>query len=99
MNERSDPVDGVESGTGTWRVSPGNDGPSVVVPSLVGDALGRDPVDLPPLHEAIDADVLDGFVRDDGPDGARARLQFTYVGCEVTVYDDGEIALATPSRG
>lgn len=67
---------------------------STAVVGVVGTILGRDAVDLAPLHNVLDTDALNSFVRPDiASDGPpRARIEFQYEGCEVTVYEDGEIA-------
>lgn len=55
-----------------------------------------EPVDLtPPLHEAIDPDCLETLFVDPVSGGKREGIHvtFTYCGYEITVEDDGEIAI------
>jgi hypothetical protein len=67
---------------------------STTVVGLVGTILDRDVQELPPLHDVLDTDALNAFVRPDRASDPtdRARVEFSYVGCEITVYEDGEIA-------
>lgn len=52
-------------------------------------ALRRcDPVDLPPLYEAVDPDLLDGLW-EHGEDGRTTWLTFAYAGCLVTLTGRG----------
>jgi hypothetical protein len=59
----------------------------------VATATGRDPLELPILHEIVDPDALDAFV-DGTSDGT---VSFTYAGRAVTIASDGEITLEEPS--
>lgn len=59
----------------------------------VAARTGRDPLDLPVLHDILDPDALDTLV-EGMVDG---QVSFTYAGHEVTVTSDGEIALEEPS--
>lgn len=66
--------------------------------SAVADVRGRSPLELPPLYSVIDPDALDRLF-DSG--GARSqntldRVVFTFDGCEVVVYSDGEVNVTAP---
>ena len=74
------------------------DCPADVVPServvaAVSDATGRDPLDLEPLHEVVDPDALNRFVRppSEGRPPVPGWLVFRWADCEVTLYGDGRI--------
>lgn len=71
---------------------PGNDrySPSERVVRVVADDADVDPLELPPLHYAIDADALDAAVDrlDDG------SLSFRYAGRCVTVNGDGSVEIS-----
>lgn len=77
----------------TWT-DPG-DSTAVTVAELVGTALDRDPVDLPPINDYVDADALDevfgGAGRLDGT--SRGMVEFEYADCRVRVYSDGEVVV------
>lgn len=53
--------------------------PSVAVVEAVAEATDVDPVNLPPLHDAIDTDALDTLFIDHA-DGV---LAFEYADCEI----------------
>ena len=55
----------------------------------VAAAIDRDPLELPPLYDCVDADALDSLV-EEMTDGA---VTFTYVGHDVTVRSTGEVLL------
>lgn len=61
---------------------------SVRVVQEVADVTGTDPLELPPLYEAIDSEALEEICRSDAPS---LRVQFSYAGCEVTVRDTDDI--------
>lgn len=48
-----------------------------------------DPLELPPLYEAIDADALDALFRE-GCDGS---VQFRYADRDVTFYSEGSVEI------
>lgn len=58
--------------------------PSRATYLAVAEATDRDPMDLPPLMDTIDADALDAFI-DRGSDTVGSKLTFEYAGCSVTV--------------
>ena len=59
----------------------------------VAAKTGRDPLQLPVLHDILDPDALDALIEgiSDG------QVSFTYAGHEVTVTSDGEITLEETS--
>lgn len=59
----------------------------------VAASTGRDPLDLPILHDVVDPDALDTLI-EGASDG---RVTFTYAGREVTIASDGEITLEETS--
>lgn len=59
----------------------------------VAARTGRDPLDLPVLHDLVDPDALDTLVEG----MADGQVSFTYAGHEVTVTSDGEISLEETS--
>lgn len=59
----------------------------------VAAKTGRDPLELPVLHDIVDPDAMDKLV-EGMSDG---RLSFTYAGQEVTIASDGEITLEDTS--
>jgi len=66
--------------------------PSVEIVEAVSDATGRDPTELPPLQESVDADAVDSLLATgSGDDGAGIYLEFEYHDVDVTVRRDGSI--------
>ncbi|GAA0534700.1 HalOD1 output domain-containing protein [Halorubrum ejinorense] len=64
--------------------------PSTGVVEAVSEATNREQLDLPQLYGALDPDALDSLVRSsDGP----MSLAFSFARCEVTVLNDGEVAV------
>ncbi|SFP27790.1 MULTISPECIES: HalOD1 output domain-containing protein [Halolamina] len=55
----------------------------------VATTTETDPLELPPLYDAIDPDALAGVV--DGMN--RGHVVFAYAGCTVTVTDEGSITV------
>jgi hypothetical protein len=53
----------------------------------VADIHGAEITELPPIHDAIDGDVLSDLLGSEF-DG---ELTFTYAGCEVVVAGDGSV--------
>lgn len=80
---------------GTYLTKATDKPASTAVVGLVGTVLERRAEDLPPLHDVVDTGALNSFVRPDRVDPAtpRARIEFEYVGCEVTVFEDGEVTV------
>jgi len=62
---------------------------STRVVEVVSRAKDVDPVELPPLYEAVDPDALDLLF----PGGTDCELRFTYVGQDVIVRNGGEIVV------
>ena len=67
---------------------------SVAVADAVATVLGRDVIDLDPLHYAINADALERLF-EPRADGLRSdgSVTFEYNDCLVTVYAGGEIVV------
>lgn len=61
---------------------------STTVVEAVARRVGSDPLDLPPLFEAVDTDALDALVANStGP----IEVTFEYQGYTVTVQGDGRV--------
>lgn len=63
---------------------------TTAVVGAVADAKAVDPLDLPPLYEAVDPDALGDLV---GGAAGGARIEFAYAGCRVVVRGDGTVAV------
>ncbi len=65
----------------------------------VAAARECEPIDLPPLHSAIDPDALDALFEtnsdDHHPDRAGATVRFPYAGTTVCIESNGEIVIET----
>ncbi|GAA0660482.1 HalOD1 output domain-containing protein [Natronoarchaeum mannanilyticum] len=61
------------------------------------DVAGADPLDLPPLYDAVDPDALEALYDRDGADGP--EVEFTYAGCGVTVRGDGSVSVTPEPIG
>lgn len=59
----------------------------------VASAMNAEPLELPPLYEAIDPDALEGLV-ETMTDG---EVSFTYRGHKVTVSHDGTVDVDEPT--
>lgn len=57
--------------------------PSLAIITVVANITGRDPWELEPLHESIDADAVDALFAADG--SSVSQLTFQYSGYEITV--------------
>lgn len=55
-----------------------------------------DPLELPPLFEAVDPDALDALVSSSAASGTGPLVEFRYEGYVVTVAQGGEVALSKP---
>mgnify|MGYP006293503137 CR=1 FL=1 len=53
------------------------------------DVTGADPLDLPPLYDAVDPDALEVLCDCDDADGP--LVEFAYAGCGITVRGDGSV--------
>ncbi|NGM70023.1 hypothetical protein G6M89_13580 [Natronolimnobius sp. AArcel1] len=59
---------------------------SVAVITAVADRQERDPIDLPPLYDAINPDALDAVFESTRANGERrGHLSFTYAGHEIYI--------------
>lgn len=68
------------------------------VVTAVADAKGVDPLDVEPLHSAIDPDALDAIFQPRiGSPPTSLELTFTLDGCEVLVQADGEVVVTPPT--
>ncbi len=73
-----------ETGTTVVGYDHEADPPGIAVPTLVAQSAGVDPLSLPPLYGAIDAEALERLF--DGRDGAAdIGVTFRYAGYTVTV--------------
>lgn len=65
------------------------------VVATVADACDVDPLELPPLHKAIDPDALDQLYRRGfaGQEDGHVRVSFTMADCDVVVRGDGEVTV------
>lgn len=63
----------------------------------VAEVSGRDPTELRPLNDVINADALDSLFTPERPGNETDQISFDYQGYRVTVYRDREILLQ--SRG
>jgi hypothetical protein len=57
--------------------------------SAVAAELDTDPLDLPPLNDAIDVEALEALYASCDDRRCDLELRFVYVGREVTVTEDG----------
>ncbi|GAA0510740.1 hypothetical protein SAMN04488066_10978 [Halorubrum aquaticum] len=81
-------IDEFEEREGLYRVKydSGQATPSFAVITIVSKITGIDPLELDPLYDSIDGDVLDALCTADLP--SVSRLTFEYTGCEITVGTD-----------
>ena len=89
MQEDADVIEGVD--TTIRRVDWAEVDPAVAVVETVSDATGRDPTELPTLHDALDSDALNDLCVDDTRDTDPVTLSFVYAGHDVTVIGNGTI--------
>jgi hypothetical protein len=70
--------------------------PSTEVVRRVASEAGVDPIDLPPLYEAVDPDALDRFLEsvDGTTPTVSEAVRFRYAGYHVAVEADGAVALS-----
>lgn len=62
----------------------------------VGDVEDTDPVDLPPLYDAIDPDALEEIFAETQSGELRVgEISFPYAGHEVTIHFDGSSPIVT----
>lgn len=73
--------------------------PSTAIVEAVAAAEGVAPVDLEPLYNEIDLDMIDQLFEDDGdPSTSPKLLQFSVAGWNVFVRGDGAIRVCDPDR-
>lgn len=83
-----------ESVTNLCRSGPITD----TVVTAIADAKDVDPLDVEPLHSAIDPDALDSMFHPRiGTPPTSLELTFTHAGCEIDVNADGEVVV-TPQE-
>lgn len=63
------------------------------VVTAVADVTGTRPLDLPPLYDALDADVLDSLCRSAGDAVSEVSVTFRYATCTVTVEGADELTV------
>ncbi|WP_337652328.1 HalOD1 output domain-containing protein [Halomontanus rarus] len=66
------------------------DTPVYAVVSAVAEAEGTDPVELPPLYEAIDSEALNDLFTGRAKSTV-GKVTFQYAGYDVTVNGNGEV--------
>lgn len=64
--------------------------PTIDVVEAVAAATGREPMDLPPLQQHVDADALDALLDRDG-DGRYVRVSFRYNDLRIDADSAGRI--------
>lgn len=63
------------------------DGTSIAVVQAVADETGIPPMDLPPLYEAVEPDVVELIAQGD----VSGEISFEYADCNVRVRSDGTV--------
>lgn len=78
-----------------WTATTGGTPVCLAVVEAIADAEGIDATELsPPLYEAIDTDALNKlFAATRLNEGMSGQISFCYRGYDVTVYDDGQVAV------
>lgn len=78
-------IDEFDEQEGLCRVTydPVHASTSLAVITAVANITGRDPSELEPLQESIDAEAVDALFAADG--SSVSQLTFQYSGCEITV--------------
>lgn len=63
--------------------------------TAVAETRGVDPLDLPPLYDAINSDALERMFSSPITPAppSPSHVRFTYEGCEVVVHTDGEVSV------
>lgn len=82
---------GFQFGEGTVLDSPIADTEAFIceVVTLISDTTGVDPLELPPLYEAIDPEAVQQVLQSGG--AGPTKVSFRYAGCNVVVTSDGEL--------
>lgn len=60
----------------------------------VADELGVDPLDLDPLYDTVDPDVLNELFQTWSPAHLDDQVELTIQGCHVSVYGTGKIEVS-----
>lgn len=89
VNETDDPESSVVLGTATWERDTENT-PVYAAVSAVAEVDGTDPVELPPLYDAIDPEALNALFTSQSHAPVE-RLSFQYAGYEVVVRGNGTV--------
>lgn len=72
----------------------GSESPSNEIVEDVASFTGQDPLDLPPLYDAIDTDSLDQLLTAGAdPHRSHVHVRFEYAGVSVTVRSDRTLLL------
>ena len=84
-------IDEFEEEEGLYHVKydSGQATPSFAVIIIISIVTGIDPLELDPLYDSIDGDVLDALCTADH--SSVSRVTFHYSGCEITVGTDDVI--------
>ncbi|AGB37769.1 HalOD1 output domain-containing protein [Natronococcus occultus] len=70
---------------------PATDAPSQAVVAAVGAVTETDPIELEPLHAAVDGDALDALFQP--PTGTDRRVDFRYNGHEIVLETPGTVTV------
>ncbi|WP_254768260.1 HalOD1 output domain-containing protein [Salinilacihabitans rarus] len=88
-NEIASAPDSMLVSSTRWSQEPGQT-PVYAIASAVADAADSDPLELPPLNEAIDPDALNTlFTTPLEPAGI--QVTFRYAGYEIRIEDTGNV--------
>lgn len=91
-NDDAPPESDSTRGAPEGAPAPGDVPPSVRIVEAVAEETGRDPTDLPPLHEYVDADALDTLLSSSASDDSDLfTLSFSYGDVDVRVDGQGSI--------
>jgi hypothetical protein len=69
--------------------------PVVAVVTAVAEVAGRDPLELPPLRNAINPDALNDLMG--AEDNRLTSVSFEYFGYDISVTGDGDVRVASTS--
>jgi hypothetical protein len=70
--------------------------PVVAVVTAVAEAAGSDPLELPPLRNAVDPDALNDLICTDG--NRLNSVSFEYAGYDISVTGDNDVCVALTSE-
>ena len=83
---------------GRYRLSE-NESPCGAVVNAVAQAADSDPLDLPPLYEFMDVEVIEKVLNDrDRLSNAETVIKFDYMKWRVFLRGDGEIQVCDTSK-